>query len=122
MLGNQWRFFILSLIFNYACDKASWLLLRLPLNSEVIFFKIPIQIEYVYPKGVFRPIFAYGLNIYNDFFFTTGILGGFNINLDKYCSINCYYEMDFNNILGIPLVPGRSIFSQSVLAGFKIKL
>jgi len=37
---------------------------RFDIEPNSILFNIPFQLEYIYPKGLFRPRIAYGLNLY----------------------------------------------------------
>lgn len=84
-------------------------------------YKIPIQFEYIYPKGIVRPKMAIGINLYSPYFLSVALMGGINIKLHKsvYFSIN--YDIDFNPNEKFPLLP-QSLLSQSFLTGVLIKL
>lgn len=75
-------------------------------NTLKKFVKIPVQIEYVYPKGIIRPTFAYGVNICKPFFYTVGMMAGLNIKLRKsvFLGINC--NVDFLPKI-VPVFPGE---------------
>lgn len=83
--------------------------------------KIPVQVEYVYPKGVVKPKIALGINVYKPLYQSVALMGGINIKVRKsvYCSIN--YDIDFNPNDKFPLAP-KTILSQSVSAGLLINL
>jgi hypothetical protein len=36
-------------------------------NTTISTIKIPLQLEYVYPKGLFRPVFSGGVNLYDGY-------------------------------------------------------
>ncbi|MFZ4412472.1 MAG: hypothetical protein ACOYOV_05250 [Bacteroidales bacterium] len=84
-------------------------------------FKIPLQLEYVYPKGIIRPRLAYGINIYLPFFSTCELIGGVNIKINKLLNITLNCNLEFNQSEIAPIIP-RSVFSNSILAGLLIKL
>ncbi len=90
------------------------------LASESI-YKIPLQLEYIYPKSIIRPKFSVGLNFFQPFHQTVGLMSGVNIKLHKlvYLSISC--EMDFSPNEKIFLVP-ESRFSTNMLAGLYINI
>jgi len=61
---------------------------------------IPVQIEYIYPKGIFRPKFAVGANLYQgledyDGFATMTFccMAGINIKINKSCFWSINYEL-----------------------------
>lgn len=83
-------------------------------NFKENIYKIPIQIEYIYPTGIIRPIAAYGINIYNPGFTTIAASCGVNIKLDKPVYLGLSYDIDFNPRLNFQLIP-KSVFSQSIL-------
>jgi hypothetical protein len=90
------------------------------LYNNVNIYKIPVQLEYIYPKGRVRPIFAYGLNFYKPFSFTVGFMGGINIKFTEKIALGLNYDIDFIPF-SLPILPAR-FFSQSVLIGLKVKL
>jgi len=59
-----------------------------------------VQIEYIYPKGIFRPKFAMGGNLYqglegfDGFALTFGCMAGFNVKAFKNCYWSINYELD----------------------------
>lgn len=84
-------------------------------------FKIPIQLEYIYPKGIIRPIFAFGINMYSPAYHSVAFMGGANFRIDKthYFSLN--YDIDFNPNETFQLLP-KSFLSQSILIGYIVTL
>lgn len=88
-------------------------------EKDVFRYKIPIQFEYIYPKGGFRPKFAYGINLYNPFYQSVSLMGGFNINASQNSGFFFAYDIDFNPNENVPLIP-RNIFSKSFSFGINI--
>jgi hypothetical protein len=80
-------------------------------------YKIPLQIEYVYPKGVFRPMVAYGVNLHSPFAFDLSLICGFNIKLHKSVFLNFSYDYEYFG----PIIPKRTM-AHSLNFGFKINL
>ena len=91
----------------------------LPRESENLFFRtgiiyctlstpeydspvlnIPVQIEYIYPKGILRPKFAVGANLYKalganrGFSMSIGCMAGLNVKIYKSCFLSVNYELD----------------------------
>jgi len=90
-----------------------------PETEKQLVYKIPIQIEYVYPKGIVRPKLTYGLNLYAPFYQSVSFSGGINIKLYKSVGLGLIYEIEFTpKFFFIP----EHIFSQTISAGFLIKL
>lgn len=67
------------------------------------FVKIPVQIEYIYPKGKFRPRVAYGLNLFpnlpkanvlNSRTVSLNLGGNLKIDEKRYISITTEFEFD----------------------------
>ena len=85
-------------------------------NGTQSIFKIPLQIEYVYPESVIRPKLSIGFNLFNPFYQSVGLMGGLNIRLHKvaYLSINC--DIDFTPSEKFAFIPD-SRFSYSLLTG-----
>lgn len=90
-------------------------------DGEFILNKIPVQVEYMYPKGNVRPVFAYGVNFLNFSYQSTAFMAGVNINLQKSIALGLYYDIDFNPNKFCSFFP-QSFLSQSVLVGFQVKL
>jgi hypothetical protein len=86
-------------------------------ETKVPIFKIPMQIEYIYPKGLIRPKVAYGLNIYSPFAMDLSLICGLNVALHKSFFININYDYEYYGII-IP----KETMSHSVLFGFQINL
>ena len=85
-------------------------------------YKIPLQIEYIYPKGSIRPIMAFGVNIYTPTGYQSiALMGGLNIKLHELIYMGFIYDLDFNSNEYFPLLP-KNLLSKSVSVGFQIKL
>jgi hypothetical protein len=88
--------------------------------SETI-LKIPVQFEYVYPKGIFKPKMAVGINLYRPFYQSVAFMGGVNIKLHPSVYLVINYDIDFNPVEKFPLLP-ETILSQSLFTGVLIRL
>ena len=99
-------------------------------NNNYLIWKIPVMIEYIYPKSIIRPKAAYGIGI----FLTKDIaplpcmpafMGGLNIVVSKSLSFSLEYNIDFSHAtmkdVPIPIIPG-GVYSQFFLCGLSIKL
>ncbi|MCZ4694082.1 hypothetical protein DWB61_02730 [Ancylomarina euxinus] len=58
-------------------------------------YKIPLQLEYVFPKWKIKPKLAYGINILKPFKQTVGAMLGFNIDFHKNVGLSFNYDLDF---------------------------
>ena len=90
-------------------------------NANKVIYKVPIQIEYVYPKGIIRPIMAYGMNIYSTIGQSVAFMGGLNIKIYKPVNIGIYYDIDFYSSENFQFLP-KQILSQFVSTSIIIKL
>ena len=90
-------------------------------NVKKSIYKIPIQIEYIYPKGIIRPIMAFGINMYSPTYQSVALMGGLNIKLNKSIYFGVYYDIDFYPNEKFAILP-KNILAQSILAGFIVKL
>jgi hypothetical protein len=88
-------------------------------------YKIPIMAEYIYPKSIIRPKFAYGLNYYiikdggySGFGQMVACMGGLNIWLHKSMSISLEYNIDFDP--GFLFFP-KQLISHSFLGGLHFR-
>jgi hypothetical protein len=88
-------------------------------TTSINSYKIPLYIEYIYPKGKVRPVFAYGLNFYQTNNFTAGFMGGLNVGLSEKVALDFNYDVDF---IPFGLLIPRNFFSHSAFLGLKIKL
>jgi hypothetical protein len=84
-------------------------------------FKIPVQIEYIYPKGNIRPAFAYGVNIYQPLGLSVGFMGGINVKLSEKMALSFNYDIDFIPYENITFIP-TTFFSHDALIGLKVRL
>jgi hypothetical protein len=90
-------------------------------KNSVVLYKIPLQIEYIYPKGAVRPTLAYGINVYRPIGVTVGLMVGLAIKLDKNMSLGLNYDIEFNPNSVLPILPTQMV-AQTILAGVYIKL
>ena len=84
-------------------------------------YKIPIQCEYIFPKGVIRPTLAYGINLYKPFTFSVALTPGVNIMISRSVYLGIVYNIDFVPNYQFPLFPDK-ILANSILAGLIIPL
>jgi hypothetical protein len=87
--------------------------------TSINFYKIPVQIEYIYPKGRIKPTVAYGINFYSPLNITVGFMGGLSIKISEKIALGLNYDLDF---VSQALIIPSTFFSQSALVGLKIKL
>jgi hypothetical protein len=87
-------------------------------NFKKSLFEIPLQLEYIYPKGIVRPKFAYGINIYAPYDLTYSLMGGLNIKLQKSIYLTVMYQLEYYGLMILPQEMGP----QSLLFGLQIKL
>lgn len=72
------------------------------MNEYINFYKIPIQFEYIYPSGIFRPKMALGCNYYLNYYLTTLALDlGANVKLNKsfFLSVNSAVELQHEYVI-----------------------
>ncbi|MDR0866264.1 MAG: hypothetical protein LBO74_15225 [Candidatus Symbiothrix sp.] len=80
--------------------------------------KIPIQIEYVYPKGVIRPTLSGGVNMYDYFTFVSGYSIGVLIPGKNRFSFSFNYELETEPVANIlPFVPTFHLIGHSLNVG-----
>jgi hypothetical protein len=91
-------------------------------NELKKYYKIPIQAEYIYPKGIIRPKLAYGINLYKPFNYTVTIMPGINFQLDKSINFEINGNVDFVPNYKFPLFPDKKIYAYGIIAGLYIKL
>ncbi len=90
-----------------------------PEHLKIAVYKIPLMLEYIYPKSIIRPKAAYGLSIYNKMgSHSVTCMGGFNIWLSNSISLSLEYDIDFE--AKYAFLPG-TFFSQSFLCGFQFR-
>jgi hypothetical protein len=88
---NEKIYFRLGLLYSAPKTKL------LNYYQTVNVYKIPIQLEYIYPRGILRPKAALGINIYNPTSFSYSMMGGVNIKLVKSLDLSINYDIDFLN-------------------------
>ena len=88
-------------------------------GQEKTYYKIPMQLEYIYPKGIFRPRIAYGLNFYIPSFRTVSFDLGANIKLSKTLFLSITSDIEFNPT---KLIVPSSFFSHSMKLGIFLSL
>lgn len=82
-------------------------------------FKIPCQLEYIYPKGIFRPRLAYGLNICKQMYQSVSLNLGGNIDISGSCFLSITSDIEFEQfVLFVP----QELLSYSIQIGFFIDI
>lgn len=71
-------------------------------------YKIPLQVEYIYPKGKIRPKAAIGLTVYNwmSDMYLSGMIGA-DMKIFKKFGISVYSDFDFEGSANFQLYPKR---------------
>jgi hypothetical protein len=90
-------------------------------NTKHAMLQFPLQLEYMYSKGIIQPKAAYGLYLHAPFFLSDAALVGLNIKVDKGTSIALNYGIELLPFRKFPLFPTSSVFSHSLLAGLYFK-
>jgi len=88
------------------------------LGSRILYY-IPVQLEYVYPKGIVRPRFAFGLT-FSPQLQSFSYMGGVDIKLHK--SVSLGVSVDMNIYPNDFFVISDDIRSLSAMVGLVIKL
>ncbi|SDJ92619.1 hypothetical protein SAMN05421823_101440 [Catalinimonas alkaloidigena] len=90
-------------------------------SSTLSYYKIPFQLEYIYPKSRIRPKAAAGVNFYSPFYQTVAVMGGLQAQLSSrvYWSVN--YDIDFTSSAKMPLFPEK-MFSHDLQTGLFFRL
>jgi hypothetical protein len=88
-------------------------------GEKVNFYKIPLQFEYIYPKGTFRPRFAYGWNFYVPSYTSVSFDIGTNVELSETFVLSATSDIEFNPIAGF--FP-RDLLSISLKLGLFLRI
>ncbi len=89
-------------------------------NTNSNFYKIPIQVEYIYNRGILRPRLSYGLNFYFPSYQSVSFNGGIDIKINEtfYLSINSDAEFKPANFMIFP----NKFLSYSLNLGLLIRI
>ena len=90
-------------------------------NESKKYYKIPVQVGYLYPKGIVRPKLAYGINLYKPFNYSVSLMPGLNIMITKSVFLEINYYADFQPYYKFPLIPDK-VYSFGFLSGLYIVL
>ncbi len=82
-------------------------------------YKIPCQIEYIYPRGTFRPRIAYGLNFFYPIYQSVSFNLGGNIKLSEKLFLSVTSDIEFHPIM---LIVPESRLSHSFQIGLFVNL
>lgn len=105
--------------------------LYIPIIDNYAFLKVPITLEYVFPKRKIQPVFAYGYNFYGELGSdpgygivgaTVSFSGGIKWNISKNLIFSIRDEVEFPHNDLLFFIPQLSLFTQSLSAGFYINL
>ncbi len=90
-------------------------------NNVGSVYKIPLQVEYVYPKGRIKPRFAYGINVYGSIATDVGVMAGLTTTLTKKININFNYDANFTPNEYLFVIPAN-FFAYTFSVGLSMKL
>ena len=79
---------------------------------------MPFQLEYIYPKRIFSPRLAYGVNFYEPFYQSVPFNFGGNIKLTETFFISASSDIEFNPVI---LILPKNLLSYSVKLGLFMK-
>ena len=85
-----------------------------PKQERESMYKIPLMVEYIYPKSIIRPKIAYGMMLPG----APAVMGGVNIRITSLINLSLEYNADFEPAWF--LIPG-ALFSHSVLGGLHLR-
>lgn len=108
------KLFLRTGVFYSAIDESTISKTKYGLDRKI---KVPVQIEYLYPEGIIKPKFAFGINVYG-LVYTFSLMAGFNVKLNKSFYLTVNYDIDF--VPKTLITPGE-VFSQALHAGIQIK-
>jgi len=76
-------------------------------STVISYFKIPIGLEYVYPKYKIKPKLGYGVSIYRYFYQNIDIMAGMEIPLNKRLDLNITCNTEFVPLQYFLFLPGK---------------
>ena len=87
-------------------------------DGNSFLYKVPIQFEYMYPKGIFRPVCSIGVNVYYPYYQTIAFMAGLNIRLAEKVDMRISYDIDFGfgSNENFSLIP-KTLSSMALSAG-----
>jgi hypothetical protein len=103
--------------FKYDPEKTRGSWNEIDFDKPIPSFKIPIHLEYIYPKGFFRPRLSYGMNISTNVFQTVSADLGANLKLSESLFLSVSSEIEFYGILILP----QDYMSYSLTLGVFLK-
>lgn len=89
-------------------------------GKQRIYCKIPCQFEYIYPKGILRPRFAYGLNFYIPSYRSVSFDIGANVKLSETIFLSSTSDIEF--VPSQMIIVPKSFLSYSIRLGLMINL
>lgn len=83
---------------------------------------IPLQLEYIYPKGRVRPKAAVGLSLYNSLeYIAPSFMAGINVSINKRVGVSLNYDIDFMHSENLVLLP-KKMLSNTFTGGVLVTL
>jgi hypothetical protein len=76
-------------------------------TTVISYFKIPVGLEYVYPKYKIKPKLGYGIVLYRYFYHNVDIMAGMEIQLNKKLEMNITYNIQFMPYQYFLFLPGN---------------
>jgi hypothetical protein len=99
--------------------RTGLLFMRLNVDDEgKNIFKIPVQFEYIYPRGIFRPRIAYGFNFYTTDYRSVSVNLGSNIKLTENLFVSATSDIEFNSFA---LILPKDFLSYSLKLGVLVE-
>lgn len=83
------------------------------------YFKIPCQLEYINPKGIFKPRIAYGFNFYIPGYYSVSLNVGGNLKLSEQLYLGATTDFEFNPTM---LIIPKSYLANSLQIGLYLKI
>jgi len=97
-------------------DGQSGMIVNVPRWRKESIYKIPLMLEYIYPKStIIKPKAAFGWSAYYPADLSLTCMAGVNIQLGGRASLSVEYNIDFVPH-AFPIIP-KEFFSQAVLGG-----
>ena len=111
--GNEKVFLRTGLIYDPV------ILANFGINNKL---KIPIQLEYIYPKSKIRPKIAFGTNVNTPLYHTVGAMAGFDFHINNKMTWSFNYDFDFIPTELVAIIPKPYLLYANASTGIKITL
>lgn len=89
--------------FEYDPEKTRGSWNEIDFDKPVHCFKVPVHIEYIYPRGFLRPRFSYGMNLSNIYLQSVSVDLGANVKISESFFVSAVSEIEFKGVIVVPL-------------------